>query len=674
MCGIAGILRTDGQAIPEIWLDLMLDRVAHRGPDGRGRLRDRATLASGRTAEIALVHARLAIIDPACGQQPMVWAETGIKASRLQGIERVPLVPGSAGGLASVHERSTDGRLAVVFNGCIYNHRGLRRELQSRGVAFATDHSDTEVLLHGHRAWRGRLPQRLEGMFAYALWDCAAATLTLARDRTGEKPLYYWVGALDGAPLALFASAVPAILAVLRAAFGPVFPPLDTDAWQHPLLYGYTVGPTPHLGVAEVMPGTVLTIDTNRAGASAVEGHRYWKPPERAAVGRSSRPSDGRDDRPIATASPSLTADRVDALLRDAVVSRLESDVPLGCFLSGGIDSPLVAHYARAHLGTLATFTVRMPDPRYDESDAAAAVAKHLGTTHRTLDVEARPAEDLVALVAQLGLPFADSSILPTYWVSKAARRHVKVALSGDGGDELFLGYERYRATRWLARWGTALTLWPLLATAGRGDPKSRGSKLARLIEAARHGGYPDLVRTFPTRDARRLGIDERLIHRDSFRSLDLAIMHDFQRYLPGDLLRKTDTASMAVALEVRCPFLDTRLMEAALVAPAKALMPRGQRKGLLKAVARRYLPAALVERPKMGFAIPIGEWFRTDFGGMHALLMDQLNSIEPFGPFPLERARVEPFLREHMDGRADHGQRLFALLTLSLWTQRFAV
>ncbi|MHC4447804.1 MAG: asparagine synthetase B family protein, partial [Planctomycetota bacterium] len=388
-------------------------------------------------------------------------------------------------------------------------------------------------------------------------------------------------------------------------------------------------------------------------------------------------------------------ADEIERLIEQAVARRLEADVPLGCFLSGGVDSSLIAFFAKKHKPDLRTFSVQMPEPRYDESHFAQQVADRLDIDHTTLSVAANPAQDLVKLIRILGQPFGDSSILPTYWVSKAAREQVTVALGGDGGDELFAGYERYLAAPKLARYARWLSRIPV-RLGRRAHPKSRLTKLGRLGEMARD--FPALgvlatesIFTQPQID-RLLGAaprpqaslaadvaagEEDGAHDNwgaparwdagdnAMAALRLA---DLAGYLPNDLLCKVDTASMAVALEVRCPYLDRDLATALLATPIDRLVPRGQRKGLLRRIARRHLPAEIVDRPKMGFAIPIGQWFRTDFGGMRTLLLDHLRSAEPFGPIHLERREVRRLIQEHMSGACDHGQRLFALLTLSIW------
>ncbi len=389
----------------------------------------------------------------------------------------------------------------------------------------------------------------------------------------------------------------------------------------------------------------------------------------------------------------------IETLLDQAVARRLEADVPLGCFLSGGVDSSLIAYFAKRHKPDLMTFCVRMPDARYDESQHAQRVAHHLGTNHTTLEMSMNPADDLVHLIDILGQPFGDSSILPTYWVSKVAREHVKVALSGDGGDELFIGYERYMAAPILAR---HQRLWARIPSAvlRKAHPTSKLAKFARLGDMARD--YPTIGLAAMESIFTQAQIEELLplgpgsvgksnpgssadhtcdveharnacstppqrgglTATAELRSLDL------HNYLPYDLLRKVDTASMACALEVRCPFLDRDLAQAALAMPIEKLMPGGERKGLLRQIARKYLPAGIVDRPKMGFAIPIGEWFRDDFGGMKTLLLDHLQSTSPFGHIELNQKVVQRFIDEHMSSKRDHSHRLFTLLTLSIWAK----
>ena len=624
VCGIGAILRSDGGAIPDSWLDAIDARIAHRGPDGHGRFRDRVEINSpggSRRIEVALVHRRLSILDHDGGAQPMVSRRGRTKA---------------------------EGLVAVVFNGCIYNHRELRAELESHGHHFTSDHSDTEVLLHGHRQWRERLQDHLEGMYAYAVWDRLAASLTLARDWFGEKPLYHRLEHADGGVRLLVAASDAAAV----AAIPPVTPACATARREWTAQY---------LRFGRASHGRTITAATT--GAVLVDNIEPSIPADLVA----GAPPDA-----------SVDADEIERLLDQAVARRVEADVPLGCFLSGGVDSSLIACFALRHLPELHTFSVRMPDPRYDESAHARHIAEHLGTSHRTLEVAMNPAEDLVRLIDQLGQPFGDSSLLPTAWVSRAAREHVTVVLSGDGGDELFVGYERYLAAAPLARYHGILKRIPA-ALLRRTHPRGRVHKLGRLGVMARD--FPDLGVLATEAIFCSAQIAELLgeappplllppVLDTSRPDAALAALRgaDLTGYLPDDLLCKVDTASMAVALEVRCPFLDRDLARAVLAAPVGALLAGGRRKGLLRAIARKHLPAAAVDRPKMGFAVPIGQWFRADFGGLRTMLLDHMHSVEPFGPVQLRRAVVRRLLDEHMAGVQDHGQRLFALLTLSIW------
>ena len=335
-------------------------------------------------------------------------------------------------------------------------------------------------------------------------------------------------------------------------------------------------------------------------------------------------------------------------------------------------------------------FTVRMPVPEFDESQAAATTAQALGIRHYVLECAPSPAEDLVTAINQLGLPFGDSSLLPALWVSRAARGAVRVALGGDGGDELFLGYERHRVLPVLAasRYLPAVirNAGPRLCTRSLADPIRRKRQFARLIVALSEGSYDELLAIFPrsmfsdllSDDVdflfKRAGMWQQTRNRTRPEFVASALAKDLFDYLPDDLLRKIDTASMSVSLEVRAPFLARELVDRMIRVRPEVLMPDGERKGLLKAVARKYLPDEIVNRPKMGFSIPIGEWFRTDYGGMKQLLLDTLNSADPFPEdvlgIRINRAFVAKMIADHMDRRRDHSQRLYMLLVLAIWTR----
>ncbi len=677
MCGIAGVLRihepSSGpppphpEAIPEAWLDVLDDSIKHRGPDGQGRFRDRAVRADGTVVDVALVHRRLSIIDHAGGHQPMVHDGERLRPD-------LTYQPGETPKTASEIEPDKP-LVAVVFNGCIYNHRELRRELEAVGHRFETDHSDTEVLVHGWRAWGLYMQDQLDGMYALLAWDRMTGQLGWGRDLAGEKPLEeLWP--FDGTSQSHIKE-----IAFCSSPAGPINLDLASKPWSESICEFITRGCDDSACVVaaghsrpgewEVRPRSPLRGAKPRKHGTVP--HRRYQLPTRGER----HPSQFRED------SPSNKA-----LIERAITSRLEADVPIGVFLSGGIDSGLIAAIAKQHRPDIEAFTVRMPEASYDESADAAETAKAIGIDHTILDCEPRPAEHLVHLIHQLGLPFGDSSLLPTYWVSKAAREHVKVALSGDGADELFGGYRRHTINQVLTKYRRLLGLIPdrLL---DRRTPGTRSEYLARLAVAARHEGYTELLAIFQTPDLRRLipSIEGEPIETDRFRKEDDPLRHDFEHYLPDDLLRKTDTASMAVGLEVRAPFLARELVEAALRTPLTVLMPGGERKGLLKQVARKYLPDHIVDRPKRGFAIPIGDWFRSDYGGMRSLLYDHLESADPFpglaeAGVEINMGFVEQMLSEHdaageksinpWHGR-DHSQRLYMLLVLSIWSRWLA-
>lgn len=684
MCGIAGIIRIHDPkvgdpppplvAIPEAWLDTLDESIKHRGPDGQGRFRDRAVRDDGIVVDVALVHRRLSIIDHEGGHQPMVH-----DGSRLR--PDLTYQPGETPIIASEVEPDVP-LVVVVFNGCIYNHRELRKELEAKGHVFETDHSDTEVLVHGWREYGLKAADRLDAMLACLTWDRTNGQFAIGNDLTGEKPLYDGPIHHSNATGLVVASSPSAYshysrLTECKERCKLISP--KVDLW---IADGADCSPASLVNCVTPGAWSVLPVPPSQHGES--DGAAFNTPvlDRNRLQHHVTRPSRQR-------VSPQRELDPKSTLqiLEKTVVSRLEADVPLGVFLSGGIDSGIISAIAKEHRPDIKTFTVRMPDARFDESEAAAETAKHLGTDHHTLDCDPNPADDLVHLIHQLGMPFGDSSLLPTYWVSKAAREHVKVALAGDGGDELFGGYRRHTIAPKLNRYRSLLRLIPTRLL-DRRTPGSKGDYLARLANAARFGGYPELLAIFQTRDLRNLITKSNEPHTNvMFQEITDPLRYDFDHYLPDDLLRKTDTASMAVGLEVRAPFLARELVEAALRTPLDVLMPNGERKGLLKQVARKYLPDHIVDRPKQGFAIPIGEWFRTDYGSMRTLLYDHLESADPFPGLAeagvnINTGFVRTMLREHdaageksinpWRGR-DHSQRLYMLLVLSIWSKWLA-
>lgn len=622
MCGLAGIFictppGRPAPEIPESWLDLLDSSIAHRGPDGVGRFRDDAVRPDGAHARVAFVHRRLSVLDPAGGKQPMTLGE------------------------------GTPDTSAVIYNGCIYNHRQLRWNLASEGAKFATDHSDTEVLLHAHRAWGASMTGHLEGMYAFAIWSRAEGALLLARDLAGEKPLCFASLEHQGSRLVVFASVPGGVAKALSHATPCVLGRTFTRrAARMDLWLRFGAG-----GVAGLEQ-----IDDLTPGTTGVFGAG---PPTFTGL-----------PAPAGPISP-LDASAVWSLLAKSVEARLEADVPLGCMLSGGIDSGLVAAFAQralaTHGRTLRTFTMRMPDAAIDESQAAEATASHLGTNHTTLPCEPNIGADMTRLIGQLGTPFGDSSILPTFWLARAMREHVTVALTGDGGDELFGGYERHSAAMWMRRLG------PLARLAGVINPASssrRADKLARLGSAGASRDYQELRSVFNRRQLARLAPGLSLPDGRGWpaRPWD----DDFATYLPCDLLRKADGASMSVALELRAPMLDSTLVRRAQATPIRTLRLGGRPKGLLRTLAAQLLPGETSTRRKQGFAAPVGAWFRTDFGGLSTLLLDATSSANAFPAdflgVELSRSEIVRMRDAHLSGREDHSQRLFVLLSLALW------
>lgn len=619
MCGIAGILRLTGAAPPpppEV-LDRLDAAIAHRGPDACTR---EVIVAGDR--ELTLLHRRLTILDAAGGGQPMHWPAAGQR------------------------------RLSVVFNGCVYNHRELRRRVRGE---YRSDHSDTESILQAWAALGPNCLRELDGMFALAMFDHEARQLWLARDLAGEKPLYFML-APNGSMLA-FASTPGALWDLARSDAARWRPGLDATVLARWMWKGYDEQP-PMTPIQSLPPGCV-------ARARLIDGKI------RVEVSRWAAALPERDTPP--------DLDAIDATVSRSVSLRLDADVATGCFLSGGIDSTLVAAHAaeqlRAKGRRLRTFTMRMADPAYDESAAAAESSRILGTDHTTLDCPTTsPIDDLTRLIDQLALPFGDSSLLPTHWLARAAREHVTVALAGDAGDELFAGYRRHLANWLLAPAMDTLAVLPTRLGANAAHPKSAGSMLARMLEASRHRGYDDVLAIFPTASLASVSPDAaRLL--PPARAVPDAPRIDFQEYLPGDLLRKTDTATMAVALELRAPLLAPAIVRMGLGSPMASLLAWGRTKAPLRALAARRLPHSITRRPKSGFALPLPAWWRQDHMGLRSCLSDLLTSASPWGGvdlgFDLSPDACRSMVDEHVSGRGEHSQRLYLILVLALWCRR---
>jgi asparagine synthase (glutamine-hydrolysing) len=587
MCGICGLL---GRDAPDPGLvEAMNAAIVHRGPDHG------AVEGHGRCV---LGYRRLSIIDLQTGDQPVA---------------------------------SERGDVVAVFNGELYNFRELRRELEAAGHEIGGT-GDSPLIPHAYEEWGTSFPERLEGMFAIALWDGAHERLVLSRDRLGKKPLLY--ARLPDGSLA-FASETKALLEL------PGLPrELDLEQIDAYLALQYV----PRSGlraVEKVPPGSTVVAER---GSLRVE--RYWTP----------GPGQGDGDW-IARVREEVTA---------AVRRRLVADVPLGALLSGGIDSSIVvAAMAQAQADPVRTFTVGFPDARYDERVHARAVAERYGTRHEELEIETAP--ELGRLAHVFDEPFGDEAALPLLHVCEATRRHVKVALVGDGGDEVFGGYERYRAHSLAGRVPSSLARVTLAASWGRREPRSSIFRARRFLDVAAQPArdrYARLVEVFPLELRRRLWTDEARAQAAAtlLPAADDLRLVDIESYLPGDLLPKSDLASMAVSLELRSPLLDHKVVELGLALPRELAFG----KVALKRAFAADLPPGIAARRKSGFGVPLDRWFRQE---LRSPAEDLLLSSDR-GLF--RRSELERLLNEHADGRADHGHRLWCLCMLELWQRTY--
>ena len=639
MCGITGFI-DQAASMPASGLDAlvgeMADRLQHRGPD------DRSVWSDG-DAGIALGFRRLAIIDlTPTGRQPM---------------------------------QSADGRFVIAFNGEIYNYRELRTELTACGRTFRGG-SDTEAMLEGFCEWGVEATlKKLIGMFAIALWDCRDRRLWLARDRLGIKPLYY----SHTGSLLVFGSELKA----LHAHPGWT-PELDRQSLGQYLRFNYVPDPaTIFKSTYKLEPGSVLRLDE---GATEPVLSRYWDFRDCVAQDRKDR-------------SDAEAVTEGEALLSDAVSRRMVADVPLGALLSGGIDSSLVTALMQAASDKpVRTFTIGFEMDGYNEAGAAAAVARHLGTDHTEMILSPEKARDLIPeLPYYYDEPFADSSALPTWLVSRMARDHVTVALSGDGGDETFFGYNRYRAAPQL--WDRAQRLpgfarkaasgilesvptsaWDGLAALlpDRHRPQLAGDKahkIARLFNASDADAvYRALVSHWPDAEAMAGGTTPLALPfgPDSVPDFtERMAACDTLTYLPGDILTKLDRASMATSLEARVPLLDHRVVEFAWSLPSHQKLRNGQGKWLLRQVLDRHVPKDLIDRPKSGFAIPLADWLRGPVKEWAAELLDpsRLTQQGWIDPAPVTAAWTE-----HLAGKGNHAEPLWNICMLQAWAERWKV
>lgn len=654
MCGFAGIVAwEDRYRFDRATLARMNARIAHRGPDGEGLWINHDAEVNPGHPQAGLAHRRLAIIDlDERANQPF-----------------------------------TDNRGHwLAFNGEIYNYRELRRELESLLPDYLwRTQSDTEVLLASYAAWAEKCVDHLNGMFAFAVWDETKGQLFLARDRMGQKPLYVATApSLYGNPLIdplrpveviAFASE-PGALLELSWPDRSVGQPELTNYLKH----GYVHGDSPHdntiyRGIRELGQSRWMRLSAKEHVLDRYYFQSHtpnWYPP--------------RDADPTVSDADAVSKTR--SLVTNAVRRQMVADVPIGCFLSGGVDSSVIAASMRAAASegqSLETFSIGFDDPRYDESEFARRVAEHLGTRHHAFHVRPDAARWLPEIAAAFGQPFADSSALPTFHLARETRPHVKVALSGDGGDELFGGYDRYRAlalSRRLRRWTTPvpwMAVAKMMSSTPGGHPKSRMTRAKRFIASVgtpERDRYPNYMRLFSEEQ-----IDE-LIAYDAGpgKRFDLVACHfttwhtedpvrhamfaDRETYLPMDLLTKVDRCSMRHALEVRSPFLDHELIEFACLLRAPQLLKGGPKRMLREAFADR-LPAWVFKRKKMGFAVPIGEWFR---GDLRPMLHDHLFAADSFAAAHFNTPTLRRLVDEHERERVDHSQRLYALLMLELW------
>jgi asparagine synthase (glutamine-hydrolysing) len=688
MCGITGLWDRGGGPAERLasQVEAMASTLAHRGPDDAGVWTDAG-------AGIALGFRRLAIVDlTPTGHQPM---------------------------------SSRDARYTIVFNGEIFNYQDVRRELAGLGETFRGT-SDTEVILAAVSRWgiEATLP-RIWGMFAIALWDRDTRTLTLARDRLGKKPLYYAQpgarggvgtaatggdagGSAAGAAHGAAGSSVWIFGSELKALRAHPGCPgeIDRDALAALLRYGYVPAPwTIYEGVAKLPPGSFLTIRDGDSIATA-RVQPYWSAREAAMAG-SAQPLVVSDDEAIA---------QLDTLLRDAIRRRMIADVPLGAFLSGGIDSSTVVALMQAQSDRpVKTFTIGFTEEAYNEAPYAKQVAAHLGTEHHELYVSP---DDVRAVIPRLPSlydePFADASQIPTFLISQLARQHVTVCLSGDGGDELFAGYTRHqwaervwqggqrvpaplrraavqamRAVR-PATWDRAYrAVEPVLAQRFRqSHPGDKIHKLAEVLDASRTDAvYRRLVSQWTAPEtvvcdaheretwalqqahgvavpgfmgpgftgpgATALGFTERML------------LLDLVGYLPDDILTKLDRASMGVSLEARAPLLDHRVVEWAWRLPLSMKLRHGKGKWILREVLARYVPRELVERPKMGFGLPIGDWLRGPLRAWADALLDE-QTLKQDGYF--DPAPIREVWQTHLRGDRNEQDRLWPVLMFQSW------
>jgi asparagine synthase (glutamine-hydrolysing) len=619
MCGIAGKVDFAGSVDEEL-LRRMCAVQEHRGPDSRG-----LHISEG----VGLGVQRLAIIDVAGGDQPIA---------------------------------NEDGTVVVVMNGEIYNYLELRRDLERRGHSFST-RSDTEVLVHLYEDLGEELVGRLRGMFAFAIWDAPKRRLLCARDRVGKKPLFW---ARRGSTV-WFASEVRALLEDPELPREP-----DLEAISAYLTVAYVPHPmSAFRGVRKLPPASTLAVTE-----SGERIRTYWSLDYA---------------RKLEGVSEAEVAERLWGEIREATRIRLMSEVPLGAFLSGGIDSSaVVAAMAEQTAEPVKTFSIGFPDAAFDELRYARLVAEQFGTDHHEYVVEPRAVEIAPNLARHYGEPFADASAIPSFYLAELTSRHVTVALNGDGGDESFAGYNRYRSNalaahlNWLPR-ALRRAAPAIVRPLGEGPHgnswRTRIARLARSLAMTQAERYAMWMSAYDEIRRRSLATPEFLAETQGSRVEDLLIdawaacgsdstvdrmlATDVQNYLPGDLLVKMDIATMAHSVEARSPLLDHHVMELAASIPADLKLRGLGGKRILKAALRGRLPDEVLDRPKMGFGVPLARWFREDLRSLpEDVLLDPVATRRGY----FRSGAIETMIAEHRDGRFDHSFRLWILLQLELW------
>lgn len=640
MCGLAGFLGLNEFVSSEEAVGVlvhMTEAIVARGPDDFGEWVD---LEAG----VAFAHRRLAIVDLTdAGAQPMT---------------------------------SAGGRYVLAFNGEIYNHLELRGKLNNQDWR---GHSDTETLLAGIVTWGVEATlQRAAGMFAFALWDRERRELTLCRDRLGEKPLYYgWQGQGANAVF-LFGSEVSALRRHPAFSAG-----INRDALSSYMRHNCIGGEhSIYQGIHKLLPGHLLTL---AAGKREPRVRAWWSASEIAQYGVSN---------PYA-GSPEQAVDELEALLRSAVGQQMLADVPLGAFLSGGVDSSTVVALMQVQSSRpVKTFSIGFQELGYNEAEHAKAVAQYLGTDHTELYVSAQQALDVIPKLPTLyAEPFADSSQIPTYLVSQLARQHVTVSLSGDAGDELFCGYNRYQMTAKL--WGKLQKVPKFLrrsaALAVAAIPPNRWDVLGRALSLPHLGSlmhkgagvvcsdtvsdlYSGLVSLWNENDSvvlgahkdlkLQLGIENKF---NALNDVELMMALDMLSYLPDDILVKVDRAAMGVSLETRAPMLDHRVVEFAWSLPLSYKLRGGVTKWPLRKVLYRHVPRSLIERPKMGFRVPIDHWLRGPLRDWAESLLDEsrLRADSILNPEPIRRKWAE-----HLSGQRNWQDHLWAVLMFQAWLE----